>query len=190
MQFQLQTDRLLLRCFRASDFDSFLAYRNDPDVARYQGWSVPYGEQDARHFVETMQSYTRPEVGEHVQIAIEHRASQSLIGDVMCHIHRRDPRQATIGYTLARSWWGQGHALEAVHALLNYLFTTRDMHRVIADCDVDNTASWRLLERIGFRREAHFVESFLQDGRYTSEYHYGLLQREWKQLLRQGINPV
>lgn len=180
MPFQIHTARLLLRRFRASDFESFLAYRNDPQVARYQGWSVPYGEQDARHFVESMQAFEQPEVGEHMQIAIEHRASQAMIGDVMCHIHSSDPRQATIGFTLAPSWWGQGYALEAVRALLDYLFFTRNMHRVAADCDVDNTASWQLLERAGFRREAHFVESFLQDGRYSSEYHYGLLRREWQ----------
>jgi len=185
MPFQIHTARLLLRPFRASDLESFLAYRNDPQVARYQGWSVPYSEQDARHFVEVMQAFEQPEAGEHVQIAIETRASQAMIGDVMCHIHSSDPRQATIGYTLGRSWWGQGYALEAVRALLDYLFSYRDMHRVTADCDVDNTASWRLLERAGFRREAHFVESFLQDGRYTSEYHYGLLQREWRQSLQQ-----
>lgn len=188
MPFQIDTPRLLLRSFRASDLASFMAYRNDPEVARYQGWSVPYSEQDASHFVAAMRAFEQPEAGEHVQMAIEHRDSQAMIGDVMCHIHRRDPRQATIGYTLARPWWGQGYALEAVRALLDYLFSRRNMHRVIADCDVDNTASWRLLERIGFRREAHFIESFLQDGRYTSEYHYGLLQREWGQISRQ--NPT
>lgn len=58
------------------------------------------------------------------------------------------------------------------------------MHRVSADCDVENIASYRTLEKLGFRREAHFVESFLVDGVYTSEYHYALLQREWRENLK------
>jgi RimJ/RimL family protein N-acetyltransferase len=190
MPLQLQTSRLLLRRFRASDLEAFLTYRNDPEVARYQSWRVPYSEQDARHFVETMQAFEQPEVGEYVQFVIEHRASRAMLGDVMCYIHSNDPRQATIGYTLSRSWQGQGYALEAVRALLDYLFSQRNIHRIVADCDVDNIASWRLLERAGFRREAHFIESYLQGGRYTSEYHYGLLQREWQQFPQQNSNPV
>ena len=75
-------------------------------------------------------------------------------------VTRSNPRQAYLGYTLARSAWGQGYASEAARKLLDYLFRVLDLHRVIADCDVDNAASIRLLERLGFRREAHYLESF------------------------------
>ena len=75
-----------------------------------------------------------------------------------------------------------GYITEVIPHLLEYLFEDMDIHRVVADCDVDNVASCRTLEKLGFRREAHFVESYLMmDGVYTSEYHYGLLQREWRE---------
>ena len=55
----------------------------------------------------------------------------------------------------------------------------------VSKADAENIASYRTLEKLGFRREAHFVESYLMDGVYTSEYHYGLLQREWRENLKQ-----
>ena len=90
-------------------------------------------------------------------------------------------RQARIGFTLAAKYWRNGYISEVIPYLLEYLFEDMDIHRVAADCDVENIASFRTLEKLGFRREAHFVESFLVNGGYTSEYHYGLLQREWRE---------
>jgi RimJ/RimL family protein N-acetyltransferase len=173
------TPRLVLRRFTDADFEPFFAYRNDPEVARYQGWCLPYAEQTARNFIAEMKQATLGP-GEHMQLAIVQAQTGALLGDVMFHVHRRDPRQATIGYTLARAYWRQGYARESLRALLTYLFGEMQIHRVVADCDVANEKSWRLLESLGFRREAHFIESFLHNGKYTSEYNYGLLAREWE----------
>jgi RimJ/RimL family protein N-acetyltransferase len=68
--------------------------------------------------------------------------------------------------------------------LLEYLFEDMDMHRVSADCDAENIASYRTLEKLGFRREAHFLESFYFNGIFTSEYYYGMLQREWRERVK------
>jgi RimJ/RimL family protein N-acetyltransferase len=56
------------------------------------------------------------------------------------------------------------------------------LHRVIAISDVENTASFRVLERLGFRREGHFVENLMFKGKWASEYHYAMLAREWENL--------
>ena len=80
----------------------------------------------------------------------------------------------------------KGYATEAILKLLDYLFVDIDLHRVVADCDVENVASYRTLEKLGFRREAHFVESYPVNGVYTSEYHYGMLQREWREKTKRG----
>ena len=104
-----------------------------------------------------------------------------MIGDVAFRIPASNPRTSLIGYSLARHAWGNGYASEAVRRLLEYLFQELDLHRVVADCDVANAASIRLLERLGFRREGHFVESFWleNEAAWGNEYMYALLQREW-----------
>jgi len=180
MSLPLESPRLILRPFQDSDLESFLAYRNDPEVAKYQSWSVPYPRESGVQFVDLMQMTNPVSQGEWYQVAVELKSTRDMIGDVAFCTLISDERQALIGYSLARPYWHQGCAFEAVSTLLGYLFEERGLHRVIAECDVDNVASWKLLEKLGFRREAHLVENVYFKGRYGSEYHYAMLAREWR----------
>ena len=112
-------------------------------------------------------------------MAIERKDGGNLIGDCVFHIVAEDAQQAEIGFTLYRQYQGQGYATEAVTRLVDYLFDELHLHRIRAICDVENLASSKLLERIGMRREAHFVENIWFKGRWGSEYAYGLLRHEW-----------
>jgi RimJ/RimL family protein N-acetyltransferase len=180
----IETPRLLLRSFEELDIEPFAAYRSDPDVARYQSWDVPYTVAQAAAFVAAMKEQQPGQGDEWYQIAVELKQKATLIGDAIIgdcafHLLAEDARQAEIGFTLAQPYQGHGYAAEAVHALLTYLFDTFDLHRVVAVCDADNLGSVRLLERIGMRREAHFVENVWFKGAWGSEYSYALLRREW-----------
>lgn len=175
----LNTQRLIIRNFKDSDLESFLAYRNDPEVAKYQGWGTPYPREKGLRFLEEMKQLETPKVGQWLQVAIELKETGEMIGDLGIRVKKEDPRQVIVGFTIASTHWRKGYTFEAMTCLLEYLFKELNMHRVSADCDVENIASYRILEKLGFRREAHFVESYLTDGVYASEYHYGLLQREW-----------
>ena len=66
--------------------------------------------------------------------------------------------------------------------MLDYLFAELDLHRVIAITDVENVSSFSMLDRLGFRREGHFVENLMFKGQWASEYHYAMLKREWETL--------
>lgn len=182
MKFRLETERLLLRQFQDSDLETFLAYRNDPDVARYQGWNVPYQRKSAKNFIDYMTVAVPATQGEWFQAALELKVTHELIGDVGFLIKQEDAQQAAIGYSLVHRYWGRGYAYEAVSRLLAYLFGGLDLHRVIAECDVNNTASWKLLEKLGFRRESHLLENVYFKGEYGSEFHYAMLSREWKEM--------
>ena len=178
MTLPLDTPRLRLRAFQMEDAAAFAAYRSDPLVARYQGWQAPFTLDQAREFIAEMQA-TRPGLlDEWYQIAIELKQDGRLIGDCAFYILPEDGQQAEIGFTLTRAYQGQGLATEAVTRLIDYLFDTFQLHRLRALCDVDNRASSRLLERVGMRREAHFIENFWSKGEWRSEYGYGLLRRE------------
>lgn len=182
----LHTQRLILRNFAEEDIDVFIAYRNEPEVAKFQGWSVPYPREQAEKYIASIKDMHAPKQGDWFQIAIALKDFNELIGDIGCFVKPEDARQATIGFALASKYWRMGYASEAVLCWLGYLFDDLDMHRVTADCDVENTASFRLLEKIGFRREAHFMESYPVHSGYASEYHYGLLQREWRAMTGRG----
>ncbi len=175
----LNAKRIILRNFRDSDLESFLSYRNDREVARYQGWNIPYTRAQGVKLINEMKNLEAPKQGYWLQLAIEVKQTTEMIGDLGCLIKNEDARQAMIGFTIAPVHWRMGYAAEAVSCLLEFLFGDLDLHRVAADCDVENTGSWRTLEKLDFRREAHYLESKFFKGAYASEYHYGMLQREW-----------
>jgi RimJ/RimL family protein N-acetyltransferase len=178
--FRLETPRLLLRSFVPADLEPFVAYRSDPLVAKYQGWDAPFPPAAGEKFIREMQD-ARPGIpGEWCQLAIQLKSSGEMIGDVAVFTKDITPLQAELGFTLARQHQGHGYAAEAVRTVIRHLFRDLNVHRVVAVCDVENHASYRLMERIGMRREAHLVDNEWYKGRWSSEYLYALLAHEWK----------
>ncbi len=99
--------------------------------------------------------------------------------DCALKINEHDELQAEIGYTLARAYQGKGIASEAVSRVLDYVFRTLGLHRVIAITDCENAASITLLERLGLCREGHFIQNVWFKGKWGDEYLYAILQEEW-----------
>lgn len=176
----LEAPRLILRPFEDQDAGPFSEYRSDPEVARYQGWEVPYTLQQATDFVAAEKVKGAPVPGQWRQLAIVLKATHTMIGDCGFYCLENDPQQAEIGFTLARPYQGQGYAHEAVARLLDYLFGELGLHRVRANCDPENGASAWLLERVGMRHEGRFVESLWFKGRWAGEDWYAILRREWQ----------
>jgi RimJ/RimL family protein N-acetyltransferase len=182
----LHTPRLVLRHFTEADVPAFLAYRADPDVARYQGWEN-YTLAQATEFIRRQQAQPAGVPGEWLQIAVALKETNALLGDCAFQILATDARQATMGVTFARAHHGRGFASEALTGLLDYLFVQMGLHRVVADPDVENTPSWKLLERLGLRREGCLRQSLWFKGRWADEYLYAILREEW--LARRGAFP-
>jgi aminoglycoside 6'-N-acetyltransferase len=174
-----KTPRLLLRSFQETDLAAFTAYRSDPAVARYQSWTSPYTLDQATAFLHEMELAQAGAPGAWYQVAVERQDQPGLIGDCAFQVRADDERQAHIGFTFSPTYQKHGYATEAVTGLLNVLFGEMRLHRVTATCDVENAASVRLLERLGMRREAQFLESVWFKGAWGSEYVYALLEKEW-----------
>jgi RimJ/RimL family protein N-acetyltransferase len=165
----LRTSRLILRRFRPSDLPAFCAYRSDPRVARYQDWES-CSAAEGQGFLEGQMSLHPDVPGTWFQVAIELSEVGEQIGDCGLHTLGDRPGQAEIGFTLAREHQGKGYATEAVNCLLDYVFGGLGKHRVIADTDARNTPAACLLERVGMRREGHFVENIWFKGGWGDEY--------------------
>jgi RimJ/RimL family protein N-acetyltransferase len=175
----LETTRLRLRHFTDTDLLAFMTYRNDPVVARYQSWE-DLSEPEARAFIQEQKEIKPGVPGRGFQIAIELKETGVLIGDCYFRINELDDRQAEIGFTLSRAYQGRGFATEAVSCFLNYAFLTFDLHRIIAITDCENAASIALLERLGMRREGHFLQNIWFKGKWGDEYLYAILKDEWQ----------
>lgn len=134
----------------AIDAAALAGYRSDPEVARFQGWNVPFTVEDARRFVDELSGLSWPVLDDWYQIAID--LDGQMIGDVGVH-RSADGRVATIGYTLAGEHQGHGYATEAAAAIIDQLFSD-GVDVVNASIDPANTASVRVLDRLGFRLES------------------------------------
>lgn len=175
---ELPTSRLVLRRFNETDLSIFLAYRNDPEIARYQSWESTTADQ-ARLLINNQYLVEPGTPGVGFQFAVALGNDGPLIGDCFFAVPYDEPRQGEIGYTFARLAQGQGFATEAVTALLSYAFCTLGLHRVTARAACANLRSVALLERLGMRREGTMQRSFWRAGVWLDEYLYAMLHDEW-----------
>ena len=138
-----------LRRLHPDDQPVFLAYRNDPDVARYQSWPQMTAAETAGflHHCATIDPLLRPD--HWTQIAVANTATDALIGDMGLHLSA-DGSEAEIGITLQAASQRMGHATRAMRLGVDHLFQTTDITRIIAGADARNTPSLALIRRLGF----------------------------------------
>jgi RimJ/RimL family protein N-acetyltransferase len=118
--------------------------------------------------------------GPWLQIAAVDRVTGALCGDCAVRVLTDQPATAEVGVTFAPATQGRGHATEALGAVVTRLFEEHRMHRVFAQADDRNAAVHRLLERLGFRREARLVEADWFKGEWTTLRIYACLRHEWR----------
>ncbi len=176
----LDSERLVLRRFNDADLAPYLAYLNDPLVARYQSWES-YTEQAAQAAIDKQKGLDPGVPGKWFTFALELKETGALIGHVALSVREGARQQAEIGFTLARSFHGKGLGLEAARRVLHYAFTELELHRVVAITDCENASSVALLERLGMRREGHFIQNIWFKGKWGDEYQYAILRDEWLQ---------
>ena len=175
----LETERLLLRPFAAADLDALLAIQSRDDVTRYLYWD-PRTAAEVREVLDRkIRSTAIVAEGDTLSLAAVLRETGQLIGDCSLHWASAEHRQGEIGFIFHPDHHGRGYATEAAAALLALAFEDLRVHRVIGRLEARNTASARVLERLGMRKEAHLIENEHVKGEWQSELIYALLEREW-----------
>ena len=173
------TERLVVRRLDTADAEEFSRYRSQPEVYEFQSFR-PRDEGQVWEFFRGLAEL--PNVrNSWFQLAVCLREKGVLVGDIGVHF-LEDDAQTEIGYTISPDYQGQGYGTEAVSAVVNYLFTDLGKHRIIASIDPRNTRSVKLLERLGMRKEAHFVKSVMIDGKWCDDCIYAILSEEWEGL--------
>lgn len=171
------TDRLILRLAVPDDAEAIYAYRSDIIENQYQGW-FPGSVEEVREYIKSMPQ-TMEVVDYCYQFAIFSAGGERLIGDMGIIFTNHNMMQAEIGCTLNKDHQGKGYAMEALEGMVNYLFGKLKKRRIIASIDPRNMASIRLIERLGFRKEAHFRKSYYLRGEWVDDVIYAMLKEEW-----------
>jgi len=171
----METKRLLIRRFDAGDWQDLHEYLSQEAVVRFE----PYGL-----FTETAsrcEAVKRSKDNNFWAICI--KDSGKLIGNI--YLSKQDDDTWELGYVLNVNYQGIGYATEAVWALLDEIFLSQNARRVVAMCNPMNEPSWKLLERLGFRREGHLLKNVYfkkdENGKpiWVDTYVYAILSEEW-----------
>lgn len=166
----IETKRLILRNFRNEDYDDlyeFLSQRKGDEFEAYPGITYENGKEHLTYRVANDEF-----------LAIVLKDQEKVIGNV--YFGNRDFEAKEIGYIVNKNYQRQGYASEAIRAVIKYGFE-HNTHRVFAECDPHNICSWRLLEYLGFVREACFRQNvyFRRDDKgnpiWQDTYVYSLL---------------
>lgn len=174
----LIAERLILRPIKPADKNALFEYRSDIITNQYQGW-IPESLQDVEEFIGKLpHKINLPDTW--FQFAIVEKETEKLIGDLGIHFLNAANKQAEIGCTLNKYFQGKGYATEAVERIMDYLFNELEKHRIVTSIDPENIHSIKLVERLGFRKEAHFVESLFANGKWVDDLVYAMLKKEWK----------
>ena len=173
-----ETPRLRVRPMTHADLEAFVAYRSDPEIARYQSWE-DYTREEGQALIDSMQSLRLGTPGEWYQLAVEAKDAGRLVGDLATKVDASEAREMEVGFTLAPEHQGKGYASEALRGLLDHVFSQLGLHRVVAVTDALNAPAAALLARVGMRLEAHFVENVFFKGGWGSEFLFAVLDREW-----------
>ncbi|ONI80213.1 GNAT family N-acetyltransferase [Saccharothrix sp. ALI-22-I] len=185
--FPIRTRRLTLRPFTLDDHAALQSWQSRPDVVRYLYGDVRTPEDTSERLARDM-SVTWPEKeGENLALAVE--KDGEVIGEVVLKYRSEAHRQGEVGYTFHPDHHGNGYATEAAAAMIDLGFKNLGLHRIVASCDAFNEPSWRVMERLGMRREAHFRHNEIFKGAWGEELIYAILEDEWHRMADSPWGP-
>ncbi len=148
----IKTQRLYIRRFKHTDANDLYDYLSKEEVVRFEPYPVYSKEQCVSEAISRADNET--------MFAVCLKDSRKLIGNL--YFAKSQPKEIMtweLGYVFNSNFWGRGYAQEACRGILEYAFNTLGAHRIISRCNPKNVASWKLLERLKFRREGHLVKN-------------------------------
>lgn len=177
---ELQTERLVLRRMRLGDAEDMYDYAHRADVTKFLRWSPHpdiYYTQDYLRYLAT-----RYAAGSFYDWAVIYKANHRMIGTCGFTSFSCPDDAAEIGYVLHPDYWGQGLAVEAARAVLAFGFDHLLLHRVEARFMQENTASLRVMQKLGMTFEGYHRESMLIKGSYRTIGYCSLLSSEFERI--------
>jgi len=171
----METKRLLIRRFTPDDWPDLFEYLSRDAVVKYEPYDVFTEEASKQEAVRR--------AGDNNFWAVCLKDNGKLIGNQ--YLSKQEFDTWEFGYVFNTDYQGMGYATESAQAIVDDAFRNHDARRIIAKCNPLNTRSWKLLERLGMRREGHMLQTVYfkrdKDGCpiWHDTYAYGILATEW-----------
>ena len=176
---ELESERLIYRKFNHDDLPIVFDMLKDPESMKYR--REPQNEAESRDFIQYAIFDAEADICKHFKYAAVRKEDNAFIGwALLLHV----PNDPGIGWTVHKNYWGQGYGTEMGRTMLQLGFDKLNLRRIISGCYTLNIASYKIMERIGMRREAHFIKSTQGNStlnhEWCDEFQYAILQEEWR----------
>lgn len=173
----IETKNLVLESFTIKDAEELFKIRSDDRVTKYL-------DRDNHKTVEESQMMIRGIIQSYKDKAgicwvMREKASFEIVGYVGYWNLIRENVRAEIGYALKFSHWGKGYMSETLLKVLEFGFNEFMLHSIIGNVNPENKRSKKILEKFGFKKEAHFREDYLYNGRFLDSEIYCLLETDF-----------
>jgi ribosomal-protein-alanine N-acetyltransferase len=172
----LETERLTLRSFTKEDAEDFFQIRSNVKVMEYLDSNIHKFVSDTLNMIEKIFQMYADKAG--INWIIEDKNSKAVMGYCLLFNLDRANCRAEIGYALKPEYWRMGIATEAIEALIKFGFGKMGLHGIEANVNPKNTGSKKLLEKIGFRKEAYFREHHLSNGKFSDSEIYCIIESD------------
>jgi len=180
MQFpKLESKRLIYRKFSMDDYPAAFGWLSDAETMKYR-MDEPKDEAGVQDYLNWAITSAEAEICKNYEFAVVLKDNNTLIGSATL---MNVPDKAEIGWMVHRDYWKQGYGTEIGGTLLKFGFESLNLHRIFAACNAGNIGSYKVMERIGMRREGHFIKiqpgNSILNNEWCDRYLYAMLREEW-----------
>lgn len=175
---KLETDRLLLDEFKISDAEELFNLRSDDRVMKYLDRDNHKSVKDSEEMIESIIKSYKDKTG--LNWIIREKESEKVAGYIGYWRLIRESVRAEIGYALSPDFWGKGLMYETLIKIIKFGFTEFGLHSVEGNVNPNNIKSIKVLEKLRFRKEAHFREDYLYKGKFLDSAIYCFVETDYK----------
>ena len=176
---ELESERLNYRKFNKNDFPIVFDWYSNAENMKYRR-GEPRNEAETHEYLNWAITNAEAEECINYEYAVVLKCDNTLIGSASLF---NLPDEPEIGWLVHRNYWQQGYGTEMGKAMLKLGFDILNLRRIIAGCNARNIGSYKIMEKIGMRREAHFIKAQLGSSTLNNEwcdrFQYAILKEEW-----------
>ena len=173
---ELETEDFQLRPSAITDVEAMFSMLSDEESMKY--WSDPPISSMEEAVQVLMKDLDSDAKGNSMCWAVTHKDQNEMIGKVILFLYSEKNQRAEIGYLMNRKYWRQGVMQQALGAVIDFAFTTLNLHRIEADVDTENAPSLGLLEKLGFEREGLFRDRWRVYDEWQDSVMLALIKQE------------
>jgi len=173
----IETGRLRVRLVEPADLPALFEVNRDAEVTRFLPYATWESQSDGHAWLKRMMDLQA--TGTALQFVVALKETDKAIGTCLIFRHDEASARAELGFVLGRGHWSGGYMTEALTALIDRAFDGMGIRRLEAEANPRNTASGRLLRRLGFVREGLLRQRWVSKGAAYDVEAYGLLREDW-----------